>query len=156
MFRPDLETFTCQYVTMGVAVTWTRLPGGLAGCYHHDLRTILLGRCLEDWQAAPVLLHEMAHAAAGRDGHQDPATSRPVPTAPSPADSSPLASTRPPRTPSGPVSAPSASSSTSPPGSWLTSEPPCADYLAGFALPSERGLEGLRTWLVWSPSSCSP
>lgn len=70
MPRPDLETLTSQCTTMGVAVTWTRLPGGLAGCYHHATRTILLDHRLEDWQAIPVLLHEIAHAAAGHDGHQ--------------------------------------------------------------------------------------
>lgn len=71
---PDLETLTSQCTTMGVAVTWARLPDGLAGCYHHATRTIVLDRRLEDWQAVPVLMHEMAHAAAGHDGHQDAAT----------------------------------------------------------------------------------
>lgn len=55
---------------MGVSVDWARLPQGLAGCYHHGARTIVLDRRLEEWQAVPVLMHETAHAAAGHDGHQ--------------------------------------------------------------------------------------
>lgn len=59
---------------MGVAVTWVRMPEGLSGCYHHATRTILLDKRLEEWQAVPVLMHEMAHATAGHEGHQDSTT----------------------------------------------------------------------------------
>lgn len=74
MLRLAIDTLLQDCDAQGVDVAWARLPQGLAGCYHHSARTIVLDHRLEEWQAVPVLMHEMAHAAAGHDGHQDAAT----------------------------------------------------------------------------------
>lgn len=56
----------------GILVQWaTRMPSGLRGAYHLSTHTILLRTGLPDRLAVPTLMHELAHASRGDDGHQD-------------------------------------------------------------------------------------
>ncbi|CED90295.1 Hypothetical protein AAM4_0400 [Actinomyces succiniciruminis] len=49
----------------------TCMPAGLRGAYHLDTRTIVLRAGMPDRLAVPTLMHELAHAFRGDDGHQD-------------------------------------------------------------------------------------
>lgn len=76
MSRPTLDTLLSRCQAQGVTVTWTHLPPGWEGAWHRSSRTIHLAPRLADWQAIPVLLHEMTHAHLDHDGHQAAAVER--------------------------------------------------------------------------------
>lgn len=74
--RPTLDALLSHCASDGITVTWTPMPTGWEGAWHRRQRTIYLDTRLADWQAVPVLMHEMTHAHLDHDGHQAPAVER--------------------------------------------------------------------------------
>lgn len=72
--RPTLDALIDECETLGITVRRGRMPAGQTGCYDLRSRTIWLAHDLTPREEVPTLLHEMAHAAAGHDGHQDRTT----------------------------------------------------------------------------------
>ncbi len=65
-----MDTLLAAADKQQVFVRWLNMPEGWRGAYHLPSRTIYLRKGMDECATVPTLMHELAHASRGDDGHQ--------------------------------------------------------------------------------------